>query len=200
MPGGGMPGGQGGGIAGQPPSIAGQDDDGTSQQAPSDGFGQDDGSTGDGQMSAPPGGGSAGGGSSADTGGGNSPGGAGGGLLDASTPSDDLVALLTADADQYTWAAATVGAQSAAGYQLATGLPVMSLGGFNGSDPYPALEEFQAFVYAGEVHYFIAGGEGMGGGGNGGGESSSISSWVSENYEAQTVGGVTVYDLSSAST
>ena len=60
-----------------------------------------------------------------------------GGLLDASTPSAALVALLEADAGSYTWVAAAVGAQSAAGYQLATELPVMCLGGFNGSDPCP---------------------------------------------------------------
>jgi 4-amino-4-deoxy-L-arabinose transferase-like glycosyltransferase len=119
-----------------------------------------------------------------------------GGLLDASTPSAELVALLETDADQYTWVAATVGAQSAAGYQLATDLPVMSLGGFNGSDPYPSLAQFQAFVNAGRVHYFIAGG--MGGGGQGGASGmSEITSWVSSNYRSTTVGGITVYDLSS---
>ena len=47
------------------------------------------------------------------------------------------------------------------------------------------------------------GGRGFGGGfGGGGGTSSSseISSWVSANFTSQTVGGVTVYDLTSAST
>ena len=79
-----------------------------------------------------------------------------------------LVALLQKDADKYTWVAATVGAQSAAGYQLSTGDPVMSLGGFNGSDPYPTLAEFKALVAAGKVHYFIGGGSGGGPGGAGG--------------------------------
>ena len=181
--------------------------------------------------------------------GGSQGGGAAGGLLDASKPSAALVALLKADSDKYTWVAATVGAQSAAGYQLATDLPVMSLGGFNGSDPYPTLAEFKALVQAGKVHYFIAsgmgaiGGGGLGGqttggqgssrsqgfnggqgfgsqtggqtfgggqtgggpqggfGGNAGGSSmSAITSWVSSNYTAKTVGGVTVYDLSSPTT
>ena len=97
------------------------------------------------------------------------PGGAGGagGLLGSSEPSDELVAVLSADADSYTWIAATTGANSAAGYQLATGDPVMSLGGFNGSDPYPTLEQFQQYVADGEVHWYIAGG-GMGGGGSDG--------------------------------
>ena len=51
---------------------------------------------------------------------------------------------LLADADEFTWVAAAVGANSAAGYQLATERPVMAIGGFNGSDPAPTLAEFQA--------------------------------------------------------
>jgi hypothetical protein len=39
----------------------------------------------------------------------------------------------------------------------------MSVGGFTGADPAPALEQFQAYVAAGEVRYFVAGG-GFGGG------------------------------------
>ena len=115
--------------------------------------------------------------------------------------------------------AATVGAQSAAGYQLATDDPVMSLGGFNGSDPYPTLAEFKALVAAGKVHYFIAGGTSGSGaaqatGSTDGGTAanatgatgqassgttsmSAISSWVAAHFTSQTVSGVTVYDLTS---
>jgi hypothetical protein len=73
----------------------------------------------------------------------------------------------------------------------------MALGGFNGSDPSPTLEEFQTYVADGEIHYFIAGG-GFGGGpgGSGSSTSSEISSWVQASFEATTVGGVTLYDLS----
>src|SRR5262249_31115184 len=42
-----------------------------------------------------------------------------GGLLDGSTPSTALTDLLEADASSYTWVAAAVGSNSAAGYQLA---------------------------------------------------------------------------------
>jgi hypothetical protein len=128
------------------------------------------------------------------------PGGTGnaGGLLDGSTPTSALTALLKSDASSYTWVAAAVGSNSASGYQLATEEPVMAIGGFNGSDPSPTLAEFQAYVAADEIHYFIAGG-GMGGGpgGSGSSTSSEISSWVEENFEATTVGGVTVYDLTA---
>jgi hypothetical protein len=108
--------------------------------------------------------------------------------------------LLSEDADSYTWIAATTGANSAAGYQLATGDPIMSLGGFNGSDPYPTLEQFQQYVTDGEVHWYIAGGGamgGFGGGGQMGGSSATteIQSWVEDNFTATTVDGVTLYDL-----
>ena len=119
-----------------------------------------------------------------------------GGLLGGSTPSAELVELLQRDASRYTWVAAAVGSNSASGYQLATGDPVMAIGGFNGSDPAPTLAQFQQFVRDGKIHYFIAGG-GMGGNRNGGSDSSGqISQWIEENYESTTVGGTTVYDLS----
>jgi 4-amino-4-deoxy-L-arabinose transferase-like glycosyltransferase len=128
-----------------------------------------------------------------------------GGLLNASTPSAAVVSALKANASSYTWVAAAVGSQSAAGVQLATEEPVMAIGGFNGSDPSPTLAEFQALVSAGKIHYFLGGG-GFGGGGFGGGgfggnqsggsnASSQISSWVQGNFTAVTVGGTTLYDL-----
>ncbi len=73
--------------------------------------------------------------------------------------STELAALLVSDASSYRWAAATTGSQSAAGYQLATGLPVMAIGGFNGGDPSPTLEQFQAYVAQGEIHFYLSGGE-----------------------------------------
>ncbi|OJF11027.1 ArnT family glycosyltransferase [Couchioplanes caeruleus] len=122
-----------------------------------------------------------------------------GGLLNAATVSDELKALLDADADRYTWVAAAVGSQNASGYQLATEDPVMAIGGFNGSDPSPTLAQFQQYVAEKKIHYFIGGG-GFGGrgAGNGGGSSSSqIAEWVAANYTATTVGGVTLYDLTA---
>ena len=91
-----------------------------------------------------------------------------GGLLDASTPSSELLDALNADADSYTWVAATTGANNAAGYQLSTGHAVLAIGGFNGTDPSPTLDQFAAWVRAGRIHYSLAGGTGMGGGPDGG--------------------------------
>jgi hypothetical protein len=123
-----------------------------------------------------------------------------GGLLDASTVSAEMKALLLADADKYTWTAASIGSQQASGYQLATGKPVMAIGGFNGTDPSPTLAQFKQYVAEGKIHYFI-GGSGVGGGfGNntsGSNDSSQISQWVSQNFTAKSVGGTTVYDLTA---
>ena len=88
-----------------------------------------------------------------------------------------------ADAGSYTWVAATIGSNSASGYQLATGDPVMSIGGFNGTDPAPTLAQFQSVRRAGQIHYYIGTAEaglrcrGFGGGGTGS-TSSQIESWV----------------------
>jgi hypothetical protein len=117
-----------------------------------------------------------------------------GGLLDAARVSSDVAATLSDKASSYTWVAAAVGANRAAGYQLASQLPVMPIGGFNGSDPSPTLAQFQQYVAAGKVHWFIAGGAGMRSDG-GSNSSQQIASWVAANFPSQTVDGVTLYDL-----
>lgn len=118
-----------------------------------------------------------------------------GGLLNASTPNTAVVAALQADSSKYTWAAAAIGSQNAAGLQLGSGQPVMSIGGFNGSDPSPTLAQFKQYVAEGKIHYFLAGG-GMGGGTGGGSNTASqISSWVTANFKSVTIGGTTFYDL-----
>jgi 4-amino-4-deoxy-L-arabinose transferase-like glycosyltransferase len=117
-----------------------------------------------------------------------------GGLLNSATPSAALVALLQKDASSYTWVAAAVGSNSAAGAQLATDKPVLAIGGFNGTDPAPTLAQFKSLVTAGKIHYFLAGG-GRGGASSAG---SAIEAWVADTFVSQTVGGVTVYDLTTA--
>ena len=144
---------------------------------------------------------------------GSRPGGAGGGaggLLNAShARAARWSSVLQADAGHYRWVAAAVGANTAAGYQLGSGEPVMAIGGFNGTDPDPSLATFEKLVAEGKVHYFIAGG-GFGGGrafarsvrrlgagrsaGRAGDRSSrpdsaAITSWVESHFSAITVGG-----------
>ncbi|MFI7553416.1 ArnT family glycosyltransferase [Micromonospora sediminimaris] len=119
-----------------------------------------------------------------------------GGLLDSREPSAELRELLERDGDDYTWIAATVGSNNASGYQLATGRPVMAVGGFNGSDPSPTLEQFQRYVADGRIHWFLGGG-GFRGTNGGSSASSEIAAWVAANFPTQTVDGVALYDLSS---
>ncbi|MFJ5675316.1 ArnT family glycosyltransferase [Streptomyces sp. NPDC093097] len=148
-----------------------------------------------------------------------------GGLLDGATVSAQAKRLVEQKADQYTWAAAAIGSQNAASYQLATQKPVMPIGGFNGSDPSPTLAQFKRYVAEGKIHYFIAGGErdrfrggsrttaggaeatggtagkraggqGMPGGGFGQqGPAAEISAWVEKTFTKVTAGGATFYDL-----
>ncbi|MEV6284112.1 glycosyltransferase family 39 protein [Kribbella sp. NPDC051770] len=164
-PGGGMGGPRGGGMGGQPGGANG---------------GQPGGAPGG------PGGGTARGG-----------GGAGGFLGGGGTSgvSSELITFLQQGAQGYTWAAAAVTANGAAPVQIAAEVPVMAIGGFNGTDPAPSLAEFQELVAQGKVHYFV--GSSGGGFGGRGGTSSEISTWVEQNFEAQTIGSTTVYDLTS---
>jgi 4-amino-4-deoxy-L-arabinose transferase-like glycosyltransferase len=117
-----------------------------------------------------------------------------GGLLDASTPDGAVVEALQAGSSAYRWVAAAVGSNNAAGLQLASGLPVMAIGGFNGSDPYPTLQQFQQYVADGDIHYFLAGG-GFRGQQGGSDVADEINTWVSDRYTQVTIGGTTFYDL-----
>ena len=124
-------------------------------------------------------------------------GGLGGGLAGRTQVSSAVTKLLTNGAAGYRWAAATVGAESAAPFQLASGEPMMAIGGFNGTDQVPSLAEFKAMVAAHEVHYFIgANGSSFGGGS---GDAAQITAWVAAHFSKETVGGVTVYNLARPS-
>jgi hypothetical protein len=150
-----------------------------------------------------------------------------GGIGGNAVVSSALARLLRTGASHYTWAAATDGADSAASMELAAGgVPVMAIGGFRGTDPAPSLARFEELVSAHRIHYYVAGGAGGGfaraggfggfggagggvggpGGGAGGArgapgggatDAARISAWVAAHFTATTVGGMTVYDLST---
>jgi 4-amino-4-deoxy-L-arabinose transferase-like glycosyltransferase len=116
-----------------------------------------------------------------------------GGLSGSTQVSSSLVKLLEQDASKYKWIAATEGTQEAAPIELATGGDaVLAIGGFNGTDPAPTLAEFEAMVAKGEIHYYVGQGSQSFGGGTG---SSKITSWVAAHFKSETVGGLTVYNL-----
>ncbi|WP_405937830.1 glycosyltransferase family 39 protein [Streptomyces sp. NBC_00726] len=149
---------------------------------------QNGGSTQNGRRGTPPDMGERGGGGG---------GGGMGGLLNGASVGSEAKALLEKNAGNYTWAAAAIGSQNAASYQLATEEPVMAIGGFNGSDPSPTLAQFKKYVEDGRIHYFVPGG-GMGGSGSG--TASQISSWVEKNFKEVTAGSATFYDLTQPTT
>ena len=117
----------------------------------------------------------------------------GGGLGGNTQVSSALTTLLASGASGYRWTAATVSSDGAAPLQLASGEPVMAIGGFNGTDPAPTLAQFQRYVAHHEIHYFIGDNRDSFGGGTG--DAAKISSWVQQHFTARTVGGETVYDL-----
>ncbi|WP_026343254.1 glycosyltransferase family 39 protein [Nocardia sp. BMG111209] len=133
---------------------------------------------------------------------GNGPGGPGGsgGRRGFDGPDDQVVALLRAGGSGYTWAAATIGSMSQADLQLDSGQAVMPIGGFGGGDPSPTLEQFQQYVAAHRIHYFVTGNGGPGGGGPGRNKDSAaakISQWTKDHYTGTVVGDSTVYDLTA---
>lgn len=121
----------------------------------------------------------------------------GGGLLSSPQPHPELISLLAENAGEFQWAAAVVGSNNAAGYQLATGAPVMAIGGFNGTDPSPTLDEFIRYVDEGRIHFFIVGPTTMMGHRTGSEtyESTAIRDWVEARYPELTADGTAVYDL-----
>jgi len=66
--------------------------------------------------------------------------------------------------------------------------PTDASGGFD-------LAAFEALVSAHKIHYFIGTNRGSFGGGSG--TSTQITTWVAGHFTAKTVGGVTIYDLTS---
>jgi hypothetical protein len=74
----------------------------------------------------------------------------------------------------------------------------MAIGGFSGQGGNLSLAQFETYVKAGDIHYYIAsgGGGGFAGGPGGGSSTNAITTWVKAHYRSETIGGQTVYDLS----
>lgn len=144
-----------------------------------------------------------GGGPGGGPGAGGGPGGSASTSIDGDT---ELVAWLEANQGDATWLVAAFSSHSSASIILATDEPVMTIGGFNGQDPAPTLEQFRAYVASGALRYVVVDAGGLGGGPGGGGPgggSSEITTWVTENgtvVDTGTAANATVYDLSALAT
>jgi 4-amino-4-deoxy-L-arabinose transferase-like glycosyltransferase len=114
-----------------------------------------------------------------------------------STASAALTRALQERASTYRWAAATFGSQTAASLELASGEPVMAIGGFNGQGGNISLATFRSYVTKGEIHYFFASGSTGGGPGGSSNSDAAILAWVEAHFAHSTIGGQTVYDLTT---
>jgi len=126
----------------------------------------------------------------------------------ASTSADaSLVSYLEAHRGSAKYLVAAFGSQSSAPIIIASGQPVITIGGFNGADPAPTLAQFERLVAEGQVRYVLVtnGGGGPGGGfgpGGASGSGSAISQWVTTHGKevSTTSSGTsgTLYDVSGA--
>jgi 4-amino-4-deoxy-L-arabinose transferase-like glycosyltransferase len=96
-----------------------------------------------------------------------------------------LTEYLVANRGNATWLLAVPSANLAGPIQLATGLPVMAMGGFSGSDPAPTLVELKGYVRSGELRFVMVAGAraalpGPGGSRGSSDTSSAIADWVTE--------------------
>lgn len=123
------------------------------------------------------------------------PGGSGG-LLDSAVVEPAVAEAINEDADQFIWPAAVAGSNRAAGFQLASRQSVMPIGGFNGTDPFPTLEQFQAMVQRGKVHWYIGGGP-FGGQHDGSDSAAEIEAWATTTFPQRRFEHVTLFDLTA---
>ncbi|HEY6058388.1 MAG TPA: hypothetical protein VIV06_10160, partial [Candidatus Limnocylindrales bacterium] len=131
-------------------------------------------------------------GSGASAGGGLA-GGMGGGSIDQS-----VVDYLLANRGTSTWLVAVRGSSEAARIQLSTGMPVMAMGGFNGGDDAPTLEQLRSYVASGQLRFVLVGGVG-GPDGQSASGTSSIDSWVTSSCLAvDAASGGNLYDCAAA--
>ena len=113
--------------------------------------------------------------------------------LDASVL--DYLVLNRGDAS---WIVAVRGSQNAAAIQLATDAPVMSMGGFNGSDAAPTLDQLRSLIASGDLRFVLLGRAQQVGFGLG---TTDVDAWVAASCSAVTIDGSTtsnLYDCSAA--
>jgi 4-amino-4-deoxy-L-arabinose transferase-like glycosyltransferase len=115
--------------------------------------------------------------------------GAGFGRFDSGA-NEQVIGYLEANQGSDKYLVATANSNAAAPIILGTGKPVMSLGGFLGSDPILTSDDFADLVQGGVVRFVLAGG-GFGRG------NSSVMSWVQQNCVQVTEGGTQLYDCAA---
>ena len=118
-----------------------------------------------------------------------------GGLLDASTPSTEVVAALSADSGSYTWVAAAIGSQNAAGLQLATELAGHGDRRLQRQRPLADAGAVPGVRDAGKIHYFAASSGAAAVPAAARARPARSRAGSTANFTPVTVGGSTFYDL-----
>jgi 4-amino-4-deoxy-L-arabinose transferase-like glycosyltransferase len=93
---------------------------------------------------------------------------ANGGVAPVSGVSPGMIQFLKSHRHGASWIVAVGGSTTASPLILISGEPVMSMGGFTGSEPVPTLAQFQRLADEGKIQYVLVGGGGFGGFGGGG--------------------------------
>ncbi|UYY80645.1 glycosyltransferase family 39 protein [Arthrobacter sp. YA7-1] len=109
-------------------------------------------------------------------------------------PSPIVLERIKASPASVRWATAVVGSETAANYQLDSSRAILPVGGFDGTDPFPTLEQFQTMVHQGNVGSFVIQNlppltsDGRG-------ESARIVQWVESNFQPEIIDGTSFYRL-----
>ena len=114
--------------------------------------------------------------------------------------SSHVIAYLEAHQGSARYLLAASGSQTTAPIIISTGRAVVTIGGFNGSDPAPTVAQLSKLVSAGQLKYvLLSSGGGRGGPGQGGGSSQAIATWVKAHgsvVKGVSVGSGTLYRVS----
>ncbi|MFD9395747.1 ArnT family glycosyltransferase [Streptomyces sp. NPDC060000] len=102
----------------------------------------------------------------------------GGGMGGDTQVSSAMITYLKKNQDGATWLVAVATDQTASSIILESGQPVISMGGWSGSDDAMTLAKLKSLVKAGKLHYIVVGDSGQGS------SNSEISTWVKANGTA----------------
>lgn len=102
----------------------------------------------------------------------------GGGGMGGSQVSSAMITYLKKNQDGASWLVAVATDQTAASIILESGQPVISMGGWSGSDNAMTLAKLKSLVKSGKLHYVVISSDG------GQGTNSEISTWVKKNGTA----------------
>ncbi|WP_405765997.1 glycosyltransferase family 39 protein [Streptomyces sp. NBC_00080] len=102
----------------------------------------------------------------------------GGGMGGGTQVSSAMITYLKKNQDGASWLVAVATDQTASSIILESGEPVISMGGWSGSDNAMTLAKLKSLVKAGKLHYIVVGDSGQGS------SNSEISTWVKANGTA----------------